>query len=104
MAILRDSALPAQSHLRSQRPYAPHLLAVVRGAPIGAIRVGRPLSSERGLKCGGPLKRREWKGHLTGANMKKRPRKRNRGDIRVSMEPRTTKDTIGWRAIARISC
>jgi hypothetical protein len=101
-----DSALPAQPHLRSQRRYAPHLLAVVHGAPNRASRAGcHPLlESERRLKCGGPLKRREWKGHLIGANMNTRLRKRKRGDIRVSMEPRTTKDTMGWRAVARRSC
>ena len=33
VAILRDSALPAQSRLRSERRRAPHLLAVAHGAP-----------------------------------------------------------------------
>jgi len=33
VAILRYSALPTQSHSRSQQRYAPHLLAVVYGAP-----------------------------------------------------------------------
>jgi hypothetical protein len=71
---------------------------VAHGAPTGASRVDR-------LKCGGLLKRREWKDHLKGANMYKRLRKRKRGDMRISMEPRTTKGTIvGWRAIARRIC
>ena len=104
MAIPRYSALPAESHFRSWRGHAPYLLAVAHVAPTGASRVGRLSSSERRLKCGGPLKRKEWKDHLKGAKVHKRLRKRKRGDIRVSMEPRTTKDTIGWRAIARRSC
>src|SRR5216684_8840844 len=100
--MLRDPAF-LQSHLGSQQ-YAPYLLAVVHGGPNSATRAGRPLPSERASKCGGLLKRREWKGRLTRCEHERAPSERKRGHIRVTMEPSTTKDKMGWRAIARRSC
>jgi hypothetical protein len=72
VTLLRNAALPAQSHLGSQRGHAPHLLAVVDGAPNRASQVARPpVEGVRRLKRDGPIKRREWTGRLTGANMNK---------------------------------